>query len=951
MRITAFAIGLIAAGASALTMPQARADGGAWALLTNEQVVEVEKKFIDALEAYTEFREGRAEEEKQRRGEVKDNSGLLGDLEKRTRDDIRRNNRRPANPSEEDRIRDNRRKLPGGAGEEAEEILKQRAERRKSLRELLKELNAPEEAPLQKYSKDYAKALVETLKDDPKKFAELAGEISAGDYGKLPKEIGKASADLLKKAVGDVLEAYKGETAKEIWEGFTGGVEDLQDVGSALFRGDWAKFRSSLKELGMKKAKEATEEVIKQTIGFAFGPLGEKAGSAYVKVIEAEVELLKWSKRTLDRSVTTPCLNRYVENYERIAGRAPDTPFNPGAASEAYIEFKMCSEERGKFIGFAALEAYIVQNGLDVNEIYGKLAEDYRLGKVQFVDRWFEDLLEERKQDVEQRWEKEFDEWSGRVGDASRRVNQASSIMINGIIADVLGEAKLSELEAAAAKALLDTFQDMQKLRRAANGAIAACNDFEDAKADAAGNIKAGEETATAAEALEARAKNFAGCNADATALASLKRLYERAQTLDQDFAREVKATEAGVDAACKAAEAVSKMTSEDDARRQLADAKQRTEAAQKSADAAQAAFRELTDLASRAGEVKLGGDQPARDALAELVAEAELLNMGQPALDAGLREAKEQMAAALRTAQNLEGFAIDQANKIKPILAPHRESTLRAQILAVEDEIEGALEGIADCRRSISDDWNNGKDGQPAWRAQRIAMSASSAMMTAVEAAKAKCSAAPGEDPLASQRAIADLAAKADGEATIAGLGKATAERCLAQAGSAFTNVRAAANAVLTAQAPILDDPKYFAAKWTIADGNLTQQGYDGEYIYKGSYTWNPPPANIGPEGFSITMNVSCEVGPKQGGISTGIGISAEGIDIVRSAADRTPLTREEAQAPVTCPTGGGNSASVTVHLMPRASYSEGDVVKMKIGAFWAAGVTYRYVAGQPKP
>jgi hypothetical protein len=97
--------------------------------------------------------------------------------------------------------------------------------------------------------------------------------------------------------------------------------------------------------------------------------------------------------------------------------------------------------------------------------------------------------------------------------------------------------------------------------------------------------------------------------------------------------------------------------------------------------------------------------------------------------------------------------------------------------------------------------------------------------------------------------------------------------------------------------------------------------------------------------------MSATCQTGPKQGSTATGTGISVEGFDLVKSLSDRTPAKREEVEAPANCTTGQSNSKSVTVYVMPRATYSEGDVAKIKIGAFWGPGVTYRYVAGKPKP
>lgn len=164
--------------------------------------------------------------------------------------------------------------------------------------------------------------------------------------------------------------------------------------------------------------------------------------------------------------------------------------------------------------------------------------------------------------------------------------------------------------------------------------------------------------------------------------------------------------------------------------------------------------------------------------------------------------------------------------------------------------------------------------------------------------------------------------------------------------------NAAAAGNAVLTMQEPVLDDKKYWAGVWDHNAGNSRGEYYPGEYLAASTHTWTAPQTNVGPQGFQVTLTVKCETGPKQGGgLDTSTWIKVKGFQIVKSAADPTPIKEEDARAHVTCPRGGAGSDTkkTSVWVLPFPRYDEGAEAWIKIGG--GPGVKYPYIARKPNP
>ena len=132
--------------------------------------------------------------------------------------------------------------------------------------------------------------------------------------------------------------------------------------------------------------------------------------------------------------------------------------------------------------------------------------------------------------------------------------------------------------------------------------------------------------------------------------------------------------------------------------------------------------------------------------------------------------------------------------------------------------------------------------------------------------------------------------------------------------------------------------------AQWGVSNGRITYTGYSGDYRATGLYTWNPPPSLIGPEGFTLSLVAQCETGRLQGGgFATGAAVSGN-VDFLVSATDRRKAATD---APTHCVGAGQNvRKAITVHIVPKEGYREGEVVTLKVSIAFAGGVTYSYVA-----
>ncbi|MDB5539346.1 MAG: hypothetical protein JWQ89_1073 [Devosia sp.] len=123
----------------------------------------------------------------------------------------------------------------------------------------------------------------------------------------------------------------------------------------------------------------------------------------------------------------------------------------------------------------------------------------------------------------------------------------------------------------------------------------------------------------------------------------------------------------------------------------------------------------------------------------------------------------------------------------------------------------------------------------------------------------------------------------------------------------------------------------------WTVSDGHISLKDVNGTYSVE--YSWSPPPRTSDSAGFDVNLNIDGKATPNR--VYAGIGIN--------SPSGGFSFDKDPAGADVSVPdaaAGGSESRSnsISVHAMPSASYGDDSVIELRIGAYYAYGVTYRY-------
>ena len=133
-----------------------------------------------------------------------------------------------------------------------------------------------------------------------------------------------------------------------------------------------------------------------------------------------------------------------------------------------------------------------------------------------------------------------------------------------------------------------------------------------------------------------------------------------------------------------------------------------------------------------------------------------------------------------------------------------------------------------------------------------------------------------------------------------------------------------------------VVPDPPHWATT-LISDGHVSVADKQNG-SYSSEYSWNAPPQVIGPDGVSFALEVSATSSPSNH--NAVIGLWATGFDLDVPADQANAVAYADQNRTV--------SNSKTVHVKPAANLKGGDIVELKIGAGFIAGVLYKYrVAG----
>lgn len=104
----------------------------------------------------------------------------------------------------------------------------------------------------------------------------------------------------------------------------------------------------------------------------------------------------------------------------------------------------------------------------------------------------------------------------------------------------------------------------------------------------------------------------------------------------------------------------------------------------------------------------------------------------------------------------------------------------------------------------------------------------------------------------------------------------------------------------------------------------------------YSSDHTWSAPPATIGPDGFTLTLQVQAE--NKAGsGITAGTQASGTGFDFAPSDASAWARVAANGQP-------GSESSSLSVTVKPSSYLTPGATAELRVSAAYGPGVVYRY-------
>ncbi len=133
-----------------------------------------------------------------------------------------------------------------------------------------------------------------------------------------------------------------------------------------------------------------------------------------------------------------------------------------------------------------------------------------------------------------------------------------------------------------------------------------------------------------------------------------------------------------------------------------------------------------------------------------------------------------------------------------------------------------------------------------------------------------------------------------------------------------------------------VVPDPANPGQFPVVSDGHI--QMIDVYYgNFSADYTWSAPPGRIGPEGFTLTLEVHAQ-NKTAGGLTAGTTASGNGFAF--DPGEAVAWARVAGGQP------GSASGSLSVTVRPADYLSEGATAELRIGAAWGAGVVYRYRA-----
>jgi hypothetical protein len=177
-------------------------------------------------------------------------------------------------------------------------------------------------------------------------------------------------------------------------------------------------------------------------------------------------------------------------------------------------------------------------------------------------------------------------------------------------------------------------------------------------------------------------------------------------------------------------------------------------------------------------------------------------------------------------------------------------------------------------------------------------------------------------------------------------------AKLCLVALAAVFGPAAARAEGPYLQLVETVVDPNVWPeGQWKLSDGALELSLYGGGY--KAQHSWSGPPASMDASGFDISLNVAGQVKQVCQELAAGTSVWGPSFELTPDP----PGTEVKLKQPANCDqiTGGASATnSLSVHVKPRSGLADGEIVDLKVSAYYGPGVTYKYkvsATGTPPP
>lgn len=662
-----------------------------------------------------------------------------------------------------------------------------------------------------KYGKKYAEAIRTAIEKDPKRFAETLGKLAGGDYAGTLDHAAELGASAFGTIVSDALGEMGYADSKVVWDEAVKRAGTARTVFQALARGDhgtaWETIKDEYKKEVKDRSRAAAAGVINWVMDTGGGPpsaFGMTPGDAYLKLIDAEIALIEWSKDYLRRHSTISdgeCIRQYNDAYARFG--------NADAAYES-IDVCMATSRYSAFFEFGNQARSI---GLDETAAIKAFLEAARKGEsnTRTPLEWIAARVEARQKEMQAQMLPELTRVEAVMANVAEVVAQMTDNRLNDLAAAKLNERQwdqiekeVRDLEQRLEAVLAEIQTDLARIRTNSDAVQAACRDYDGQKSVARGLLE--EASGLSAESYRIwdrlLAVDTSVCGPDPAAAAATETAARRA---------EIRSRLAGLSGALD--EAVRKTCAAPEAIRGAAS----KEAARTILDDALAAGREVERLAGElrrtAGELAaLGGDAAAEAAAARtrqrqdtlaalnaLAGEIDALDGRFTALKGRFDPVRQQMARARQRIVALVPVTYDLNNKVRACLRPLANAPVAEEPRRLLDELGERSGSDAYCRDEVVRSWYE-RDPDPSagpsgivrttpWSRRSVELGHPPARLRArLAELRGQCPAGEAGAPMPAPDAAESAAAEKDALAD-ADLGPGFMQRCVAEALTAFND------------------------------------------------------------------------------------------------------------------------------------------------------------------